>query len=111
MFTQLIGVDFTSAPTRRKPVTAARGLLQGTMLKLQRLDALPTLAGFEALLAEPGPWLGAFDFPFGLPREFVDALGLGASAAAVSAELHRDGRRAIHEPAADALRAGGPHVF
>ena len=89
MFTQLIGVDFTSAPTRRKPVTAARGLLQGTMLKLQRLDALPTLAGFEALLAEPGPWLGAFDFPFGLPREFVDALGLGASAAAVSAELHR----------------------
>ena len=52
MFTQLIGVDFTSAPTRRKPVTAARGLLQGTMLKLQRLDALPTLAGFEALLTE-----------------------------------------------------------
>jgi hypothetical protein len=89
MFTQLIGVDFTSAPTRRKPVTVARGLLQGTMLKLQRLDALPTLAGFEALLAEPGPWLGAFDFPFGLPREFVDSLGLGASAAAVSAELRR----------------------
>jgi len=89
MFTQLIGVDFTSAPARRKPVTVARGLLQGATLRLQRLDALPMLAGFEALLAEPGPWLGAFDFPFGLPREFVDSLGLGASAAAVSAELHR----------------------
>jgi hypothetical protein len=89
MFTQLIGVDFTSAPTRRKPVTVARGSMLGATLKLQRLDALPTLAGFEALLAEPGPWLGAFDFPFGLPREFVDSLGLGASAAAVSVELHR----------------------
>jgi hypothetical protein len=89
MFTPLIGVDFTSAPTRRKPVTAARGLLQGATLKLQRLEALPTLADFEALLAEPGPWLGAFDFPFGLPREFVASLDLGASAAAVSAELHR----------------------
>jgi hypothetical protein len=89
MFTQLIGVDFTSAPTRRKPVTVARGLLQGATLKLQRLDALPTLGGFEALLAEPGPWLGAFDFPFGLPREFVASLDLGAGAAAVSAELHR----------------------
>ena len=89
MFTHLIGVDFTCAPTRRKPVTVARGLLQGAALRLQRLDALPSLAGFEALLAEPGPWLGAFDFPFGLPREFVDSLGLGTSAAAVSAELHR----------------------
>lgn len=89
MFSPLIGVDFTCAPTRRKPVTVARGLLQGATLRLQRLDALPTLAGFEALLAESGPWLGAFDFPFGLPREFVDSLGLGAGAAAVSAELHR----------------------
>lgn len=89
MFTQLLGVDFTCAPTRRKPVTVARGLLQGATLRLQRLEALPTLAAFEALLAEPGPWLGGFDFPFGLPREFVDALGLGEDAAAVSAELHR----------------------
>jgi len=50
---------------------------------------LPTLAGFEALLATPGPWLGAFDFPFGLPREFVASLDLGADAEAVSAEIHR----------------------
>lgn len=89
MFTHLIGVDFTSAPTSRKPVTVARGLLQGTTLRLLRLDALPGLAGFDALLAEPGPWLGAFDFPFGLPRAFVESLALGRSAAEVSDELHR----------------------
>lgn len=88
MFNDLIGIDFTCAPSRRKPLTVARGLLQGRVLRLSRLDALPTLAGFEALLTEPGPWLGAFDFPFGLPREFVDSLQLGCSAAAVSATLH-----------------------
>ena len=86
---QLLGIDFTCAPTRRKPITVARGLLQGATLWLHGVDALHTLADFEALLAAPGPWLGAFDFPFGLPRAFVDSLALGSSAAAVMDELQR----------------------
>lgn len=86
---QLLGVDFSCAPTRRKPITVARGQLVGAVLRLQALDALPTLAGFEALLNEPGPWLGGFDFPFGLPREFVYAQSLGDSTAAVIQELQR----------------------
>jgi hypothetical protein len=85
----LLGVDFTSAPTRRKPITVARGERVGAVLRLQALEALPTMAGFEALLREAGPWLGGFDFPFGLPREFVDAQGLGSSTAAVITELQR----------------------
>ena len=72
---QLLGVDFTSAPTPRKQITVARGSVQGRRVCLQRVDALPGFAAFEALLREPGPWLGAFDFPFGLPRELVEALG------------------------------------
>jgi hypothetical protein len=86
---QLIGVDFSSAPTRRKPITVARGERVGAVLRLRALEALPTMAGFEALLAEPGPWCGGFDFPFGLPREFVASLGLGDNSAAVNAELRR----------------------
>ncbi len=43
-------------------------------MTLQRVDALPDFPAFEALLREPGPWLGAFDFPFGLPRELVEGL-------------------------------------
>lgn len=85
----LLGVDFSCAPNRRKPITVARGRLAGGVLRLDRIDAVDSLAGFETLLAEPGPWLGAFDFPFGLPREFVDSLRLGDSAAAVIGELHR----------------------
>ena len=84
----LRGVDFSSAPSRRKPVTVARGVVDGGVLRLQGVDALPSLAAYEAMLREPGPWFGAFDFPFGLPRPFVDALRLGATVAEVSVAVH-----------------------
>lgn len=71
----LLGIDFTSAPSARKPIVVAHGRLQGKRVLLERFEALPSLAAFEALLARPGPWLGAFDLPFGLPREFVDHMG------------------------------------
>lgn len=85
---RLIGVDFTCAPSRRKPITVAHGRVQGAVVRLERVDELRSLAAFEALLAEPGPWFGAFDFPFGLPRGFVDALALGRDLAQVAAALH-----------------------
>lgn len=75
----LIGVDFTSAPRPAKPITVAHGHLDGDVLHLDRLSALPDWPGFQALLLTPGPWLGAFDFPFGLPREGVAALGWPAT--------------------------------
>lgn len=85
----LLGIDFSCAPSRKKPITVASGRLLGSVLRLEASHALPTLAEFEALLQEPGPWLGAFDFPFGLPRRFVDAQQLGSTASAVLAELQR----------------------
>ena len=85
----LWGVDFSCAPGPRKPITVARGALHAGVLRIDAMQALPTLAGFEALLAEPGPWCAAFDFPFGLPRAFVDAHGLGVSTDAVIAALQR----------------------
>jgi hypothetical protein len=85
----LIGVDFTSAPSRRKPITVARGRLQGAVLRFEGLAELSDFAAFDALLAGPGPWLGAFDFPFGLPREFVDAQQLGRRTDEVITQLHQ----------------------
>jgi hypothetical protein len=71
----LIGVDFSSRPTRRKPIVVAHGRLQGQALQLQRLETFDTLEGFATLLLRPGPWVGGFDLPFGLPRELVEQLG------------------------------------
>jgi hypothetical protein len=69
------GIDFTSAPTKRKPITVARGSVHGASVRLDGLDEHATFDGFAAWLRAPGPWVGAFDFPFGLPRELVEALG------------------------------------
>nr|WP_297351634.1 DUF429 domain-containing protein [uncultured Caldimonas sp.] len=71
----VVGVDFTSRPTRTKPITVARGQRSGDVVQLKELLALPTDAAFADWLAAPGPWVGAFDFPFGLPRELVEHLG------------------------------------
>jgi hypothetical protein len=72
---RLLGIDFSSAPRQAKPIVVAWGRRSGTVVKLESLDALPDFAAFEALLRTPGPWLGAFDLPFGLPRELVEQLG------------------------------------
>lgn len=77
---RLRGLDFSSAPSRRKPIVLAEGRLEPSQgdrpwLHLDTLRLLPTLADYAAALSEPGPWAGGFDFPFGLPRELVQHLG------------------------------------
>jgi hypothetical protein len=71
----IVGVDFTSAPRRAKPITAAHAIADGALLQLDRVVEHASWSSYEAWLAEPGPWLGAFDFPFGLSRELVEHLG------------------------------------
>lgn len=71
----LAGIDFTSRPTPRKPITVALGRLADGVLTLDRIDAYADFAGFAAWLADPAPRIAAFDLPFGLPRELVVALG------------------------------------
>ena len=71
----LAGVDFTSAPRRGKPIVWAWGRWQRPgLLRLERFEANTSAVEFEASLRRPGPWLAAFDLPFGLPRELVSTL-------------------------------------
>ena len=72
---RIFGIDFTSAPRRAKPITAASGILKRKVLGLEAVEKLETFAAFERFLARPGPWVGGFDFPFSLPRELVRDLG------------------------------------
>lgn len=75
----LLDVDFSCAPSRRKPIVAAWGRRDGAVVKLDELQDVPTLDGFAELVSASAPkagtgWIGGFDFPFGLPRLFIDAL-------------------------------------
>lgn len=71
----LVGCDFSSSPTRRKPIVLAHGRDDGARVVLDRLEKLDSLTAFAHWLAQPGSWVGGFDFPFGLPRELVEHLG------------------------------------
>ena len=71
----LLGCDFTCAPTRRKPVTVAVGGRQGDAVHLHQLLAFTTLDDWQHWLQAQPAWIGAFDFPFGLPRALWQAWG------------------------------------
>lgn len=73
--TALLGCDFSSAPSRRKPIVVAHGTLGGSRVTLDHLTRFDTLDAFGDWLAQPGEWVGGFDLPFGLPRELVEQLG------------------------------------
>jgi len=71
----LLGCDFSSTPTRRKPILLAIGDEAGGRVRLARIERIESLAGFGEWLRQPRPWIGGFDFPFGLPRALVEDLG------------------------------------
>ena len=104
----LIGVDFTSAPSPRKPIVAAIGRLAGDHVAwVERVERIATFAGFEALIARPGPWVGAFDFPFGLARPLVETLGWPCEWAPLIRHYATLDRHAVTS-AFDAYRAARP---
>lgn len=107
---QLLGCDFSSSPTRRKPVLLAWGRAQQGRVQLQRLERLETLDDFSACLLREGSWTGGFDLPFGLPRELVQTLGWPTDwqeCMAHYASLSRAGIRDCFAAFCDARPSGG----
>jgi hypothetical protein len=102
--TAVLGVDFTSAPRPRKPITVARGRLAAGGFALEAIEPLAGWPEFERFLAAPGPWIGGFDFPFGLPREAVVDLGWPQEWRALVAHCAALGRTGLRT-AFDAYRA------
>jgi hypothetical protein len=106
----LVGCDFSSAPTPRKPIVLALGREARGRVVLDRIEKIATLEGFAAWLAQPGDWVGGFDFPFGLPRELVEHLGWPVQWRECIAHYAQLSRAQIRETFAsfcDARPAGG----
>lgn len=121
----VLGCDFSSSPSRRKPVVVALGdlSLAGILykneqfpasngrIKLLKLERFASLDGFSDWLQSPRqPWVGGFDLPFGLPRELVDTLGWPTEWLACLhyyAAMSRDQIRATFAGFCDARPPGG----
>lgn len=108
----LLGCDFTSAPSTRKPVTLAVGHCDRGRVVLDGIETFVTLDDWQARLAATpdGGWVGGFDLPFGLPRELVETLGWPTdwrTCMAHYASLSRQDIRECFADFCDARPAGG----
>jgi len=72
---RIYGLDFTSAPGRRKPLVVLGCTLEGDSLRVEDSKTLTDFDGFEDFLQRRGPWVCGMDFPFGQPRSLISALG------------------------------------
>jgi hypothetical protein len=76
----VLGVDFTSAPRKSKPITVAWAILDGTLLDIMSIVPLTALDVFEGELKTGllrfGTIIG-LDFPFSQPTRFLNAMRWG----------------------------------
>ena len=72
------GLDFTSAPRKKKPITCAKSFLRKGLLEVGEFHHFPTFDVFEGFLQTKGPWIAGLDFPFGQPRKLITNLGWSA---------------------------------
>lgn len=114
----LIGVDFTSAPTKKKPIALARAHWDGPVLAISELHSYTKHEQLQTVLQQGfgAPYIAAIDMPFGLSRELVDGLNWpGAGRMGLQAwrdlmtfycSLKRDDIRSIFKAWCDAKPAG-----
>ena len=106
----LYGLDFTSRPTARKPLTLAEGKWLGDTVEVAVVHRLGSFSAWEAVLATPGPWLMGCDFPFGLPRDLIHYLGWPETAWAATvqalASTPREQLESLFKPYRDAQPVG-----
>ncbi len=68
---RVYGIDFTCAPSRKKPVTCAVCRIRDNGLVCDEVLEWPSkkFTEFENLLASNGPWIMGVDTPFGVAKK------------------------------------------
>ena len=104
---KIYGIDFTSRPSRKKPLTCLECSLEGDVLRAEALINWSGFEAFEAALIRPGPWIAGIDFPFGLPRRFIENIGWPSTWADYVEHVRTLGRSGFRD-ALDAYRSSRP---
>ena len=72
---KILGIDFTSSPKRRKPITCLNCTFSDSVLHAGNLEEWASFSEFEQVLIRSGPWIAGIDFPFGQSRTFIENIG------------------------------------
>jgi len=94
----ILGCDFTSSPSSKKPIVVAWAeWLSPSLLQLKQLQFFKTFDDWVLALNHAPSWLGGFDLPFGLPRPLVEQLGWPLTYAPCMAHYCAMSRQEIRE--------------
>lgn len=69
---KIIGIDFTSRPTKSKPLVCALCNFEYDVLRVNELISWASFKQFDNFLISSGPWVAGIDFPFGQSRKFIE---------------------------------------
>jgi hypothetical protein len=71
---RIFGLDFTSRPTRKKPITCSVCEVENNKLSVLSFLSIPDFNSFESFCEAEGAWVAGMDFPFGMPHVLIDDL-------------------------------------
>ncbi len=110
---RVLGIDFTSAPSSQKPITAAHCQFHDGVLVCDHVERITDFQRFEHLLGESGPWIAGLDFPFSFAKVFLTKMNWPLDVAELAKLLRRTSKlEYLSEMKAfrDANPAGQKHV-
>jgi hypothetical protein len=94
---RIFGIDFTSSPKPRKPITCLSCHLENGVLEASRgPERWGSFKEFEDRLKGDGPWIAGIDFPFGQSRKFIENIGWPQTWADYVRYAHSLGRQNFH---------------
>jgi hypothetical protein len=75
----IYGVDFTSAPSKTKPIALAEAWLEANILHIYKISRFTNFPDFMDFLQRAPAWIAGVDFPLGQPRKLIENLQWGTS--------------------------------
>ena len=72
---KIVGIDFTSAPKKTKPITCLVCDFNNAVLKTSKMIKWTSFEKFEEFLSNTESWIAGIDFPFGQSRKFIKNIG------------------------------------
>ncbi|NUN65202.1 DUF429 domain-containing protein [Pseudanabaena biceps] len=74
---KIYGVDFTSAPSKAKPIALVEAWLEANTLHIQHFHRFTNFPDFMGFLTRSPVWIAGMDFPLGQPRRLIENMQWG----------------------------------
>jgi hypothetical protein len=77
LYMKIYGIDFTSAPSKSKPITCAEAWQEADILHIEKFYQFANFPDFMEFLQRSPVWIAGVDFPLGQPRKLIESLQWG----------------------------------